>query len=259
MRRRSREAPRSWRGRGYDLARTVAMSPLAASLLTRSSVPSRYRDAVRTNQQIRVLLAAELRADSNCLDIGSYRGDVLREMVRRAPLGHHIAWEPLPYMASALRRRFPTVEIREAAVSDHVGRAEFSNVRSRPTYSGLRLRPDAPSRDVQSINVRTETVDGVLPMDFVPHLVKIDVEGALVQVLSGALNMLTQHRPIVLFEYGHLARQTYGTTFDDVYQLLHDECRLGIYDLYGYGPLEVAQLEEIDDRSDWIARPLVDA
>ena len=105
MRRRSREAPRSWRGRGYDMARTVAMSPLAASLLTRSSVPSRYREAVRTNQRIRVLLAAELRSDSNCLDIGSYRGDVLREMVRRAPLGHHIAWEPLPYMASALRRR----------------------------------------------------------------------------------------------------------------------------------------------------------
>ena len=255
MRRKSREAPRSWRGRGYDIARTLAMSPLATSLLMRS----RYRDVVRTNHQIRVLLAAELRSDSNCLDIGSYRGDVLREMVRHAPLGHHVAWEPLPHMASALRRRFPTVDVREAAVSDHVGRAEFSNVRNRPTYSGLRLRADVSSRDVQSIDVRTETVDGAVPTDLVPHLVKIDVEGALVQVLSGALNTLTRHRPIVVFEYGHLASRTYGTTFDDVYRLLHDEFRLDIYDLYGNGPFGVAQLEEIDDRSDWIARPQVDA
>ena len=257
MLRKSREAPRSWRGRAYDMARTVALSPFAASFIRRSSVPSRYRDAVRTNHKMRCLLTSELRRDSNCLDIGAYRGDVLREMVRRAPLGHHVAWEPLPYMASALRRRFPTVDIREAAVSDRTGMAQFSNVRSRPTYSGLRLRPDVPSRDVQSIEVRTETVDSAIPKDLVPDFIKIDVEGALVAVLSGALNTLAVHRPIVLFEYGHLARTTYGTSFNDVYQLLHDECRLEIYDLDGNGPLDVAQLEAIDDRSDWIARPLI--
>ena len=57
-----------------------------------------------------------LTSDANCVDVGANVGDVLAEMVQIAPLGHHVAFEPLPELASVLTRRFPDVEVRNAAV-----------------------------------------------------------------------------------------------------------------------------------------------
>src|SRR5688572_29459945 len=72
---------------------------------------------------LRCLLAWTLKEDSNCVDIGSYRGEVLAEIVRLAPRGRHIAFEPLPAQAERLRAAFPGVEVRNAAVSDKTGEA----------------------------------------------------------------------------------------------------------------------------------------
>ena len=67
---------------------------------------------------LRLLLAFSLSADSNCIDVGSHRGDVLREMVRLAPLGTHVAYEPVPESCAQLVAAFPQVDVRQAAASN---------------------------------------------------------------------------------------------------------------------------------------------
>ena len=70
------------------------------------------------------LMEEVLEPDSDCLDVGAHAGSVLAELVRLAPEGRHVAWEPLPEFAERLRRAYPEVEVREAALSDEAGRHE---------------------------------------------------------------------------------------------------------------------------------------
>jgi FkbM family methyltransferase len=247
----------SWQGRYYDTLRAVAFSPAAEPILRRAPflVPHRQRLSVQAYGQVRKLFLDELEPASNCIDVGAYRGDVLSLMTRIAPHGHHLAFEPIPYMAASLRRRFPSVEVHEAAVSDHAGPISFTHVRGRPTYSGILPRAHPGRSEIDMLEVRAVRIDDVVSSEHPPRLVKIDVEGALVQVLRGALETLREHRPIVVFEEGHLTQATYGTTFHDVHRLLSDECELDIFDLDGNGPFSAQELTAITDRADWVARP----
>src|SRR6478735_6391078 len=75
----------------------------------------------RDMRRLRALLAATLAAEDSCIDIGAHDGAVLRHIVRQAPRGRHLAYEPLPELAALLKRDFPAVEVRNAAVSDEAG------------------------------------------------------------------------------------------------------------------------------------------
>ena len=154
------------------------------------------------NEHQRLLMAFTLAADANCIDVGAHGGAVLREIVRCAPSGTHIAFEPLPAQASALRCAFPAVDVREIAVSDENGTASFVHVRSNPEMSGLRERDYPGPQQTERMTVRTCRLDDALPDGYVPALVKIDVEGAELRVLRGAIETLRRYRPSVIFEHG---------------------------------------------------------
>ena len=148
--------------------------------------------------------------------------------------------------------RFPGVQVRCAALSDVAGEAEFSVVRDAPAYSGLRERRDLPpgSGPVARIAVRTERLDDVLPGDYVPTLIKIDVEGAEVQVLRGAQSTLERHRPFVLFEHGAGGADLYGSGPNDAFDLL-DGAGLRIFDLDGTGPYSREQFQAVFTQPIW--------
>jgi hypothetical protein len=91
--------------------------PLAREL-ERATWP-RYRAVDDRDRRLMIaILSYVLREDSCCVDVGAHTGDLLAQMVRLAPRGRHWAFEPLPHLAADLRQRFPTVEVREAALSD---------------------------------------------------------------------------------------------------------------------------------------------
>ncbi len=199
----------------------------------------RHRDQLE-HDNIRLVLAAVLAPDDCCVDIGASKGDILRTIVRVAPLGKHIAFEPIPACHAALAAEFPGVDVRRAAVGANRGEANFTEVLDQPAFSGLRAVPNQAGRPVRQLTVPVEDLDSALPASFVPAVIKIDVEGAEYEVLSGARATLAQHRPLVIVEFAKDAALAYGTTADDVFGLLHRDAGLRIFDVEGRGPYDRA-------------------
>lgn len=188
------------------------------------------------NAHFELLLGWLLREDSNCIDAGANLGRFLSHMVERAPRGRHFAWEPIPALAEDLRTRFPGVEIHQAALSDESGASTFTFVPEDPGYSGLRERAYPGDYKTELIDVRLERLDDVLDADYVPHVIKVDVEGAELQVFRGGIETITRHKPIIVFEHGPGAADRYGTTPEAIHDLLAGEAGLRIYDLDAKGP-----------------------
>jgi len=187
------------------------------------------------NQRSARAMKRVLTKDSNCADIGASYGELLDHMQRLAPRGRHFAFEAIPASAAHLRAKFPRVTVFELAVSDAEGTSEFHHVVSNPGYSGLRRR-SYPRDDfeVQVVRVRTAPLDALLPPDVKLDFIKIDVEGAELQVLRGAVHTIRTHRPCILFEHGAGAAEHYGTTPDMIHDLLVGECDLRIWTLRGF-------------------------
>ncbi len=206
--------------------------------------PMVRRDRV-DNEHIRLLMAFTLRQDANCIDIGAHAGTILREIVRVSPQGRHIAYEPLPEFAARLAAEFPGVDVRNAAVSDESGEAVFHRMVGGEMQSGLKLRTGTPAEAGQPFTVRVDRLDDALPPDYMPALIKIDVEGAERQVIEGAMETLTRHAPIVIFEHGPGAQQEYQTSPEQVYDLLVSGAEMRIFDIDGAGPYSRAQFVDV--------------
>jgi FkbM family methyltransferase len=150
-------------------------------------------------------------------------------MIQLSPRGTHLAFEPIPAMAESLRREFPGARVYDLALSDVSGEATFRHVLNRPAYSGLKER-SYPQAEVQIevIPVRTVRLDELIPPDWPVRLIKVDVEGAELQVFRGAERTLRDHRPFVVFEHTRGAAEYYGTRPEMVYDLLARSCGLRI-------------------------------
>ena len=171
---------------------------------TRRSYSER-RDALDIDH-LRLMLGFWLSADSDCVDIGANRGSVLQMIHERAPHGVHHAFEPIPHLARRLGDAFPSVVVHELALTDSPGTADFTVVDNAQYdgYSGIResLRDLPETWETHSITVETARLDDVLPADYEPRFIKIDVEGAELRVLRGAREMLRRHRPVLFMEHG---------------------------------------------------------
>jgi FkbM family methyltransferase len=187
-------------------------APLAASVYG-AVLPAERRELMLRNLQYDretvEVMRRELTAESSCIDIGAHKGEILEYMKTLAPRGRHIAFEPIPHLAAALRANFPGVEIHEAACSDKPGYARFVLVENALAYSGLRQRIyDRPDARLMNIQVQVVRVD-----DLVAHpvsLIKIDVEGGEYHALLGAERTISSYRPVIVFEAGEKSTGQYG-------------------------------------------------
>ncbi len=235
--------------------RTGVGVPLRA--VKRRFEPAHVRRDRADHARLEHLLAETLRPNSSALDVGCHEGAVLAEIVRLAPAGRHIAWEPLPELCARTAERFPSVDVRCVALSDRAGERDFVHVTSLPGWSGFRARPYPGEQRTETIRVRTERLDDALPEGFVPALVKIDVEGAELEVLRGGIETIARHRPVVVFEHGRGSADHYGTTPAAVWDVL-DGAGLRVHGLDGAGPFSRAEFEDEfahAERVNFVARP----
>lgn len=176
------------------------------------------------------------KKDSNCIDIGANNGDILSMILKYAPNGMHYAFEPIPDLYRKLVSNYGSTlcKIYDIALSDNKGISSFNYVITNPAYSGLIKRKyDREGEEDTLIEVKTDTLDAMLPANYQVDLIKIDVEGGELPVLRGAVNTIKKWKPLIIFEHGIGASEFYGATPEAVYHLLKD-CELRIYTLHGW-------------------------
>lgn len=166
-----------------------------------------------------------LREGDICVDVGAHVGRHTFPLARCVgPRGRVLAFEPIPAVAALLREEIEAsenlssfVELRQCALADTTGEADFVLVHEAPGYSGLRPRHyDAPvTTEIIRVDVRRldDLTDGISPVRFI----KIDCEGAELRVLRGANDLLMRDRPVVSFECGNASLESYDYDAGDIY------------------------------------------
>lgn len=176
-----------------------------------------------------------LREDSNCVDVGCHKGEILDWIIKLAPNGQHYAFEPIPEYFEKLRLKYEgKAKISQTALSNESGTAHFNYVRNAPAYSGFKKRSYAIEKpEIEALNVKKNTLDSELPDNLKVSLIKIDVEGAEYQVFEGALKTIKNSRPYILFEFGLGAADYYGTGPNQLFELLENN-QLKLFSLKGF-------------------------
>jgi hypothetical protein len=137
------------------------------------------------------------------------------------------------------------VEVREAAVAAAAGKRRFVRVVGADTRSAFEVSANG-SQPVQELEVEVQVLDEALPPDYVPSLIKVDVEGAELEVLQGGLATLTRHKPIVAFELDARGDAS------GVFEVLAQRVGLRIFDMDGDGPLTADALRtKVARKSHW--------
>jgi FkbM family methyltransferase len=203
---------------------------------------------------IRAVLASTLRSDSTYVDVGTNRGQLLSEAVRVAPRGRHIAFEPIPALASELERSFPEVECRQMALAAAPEVTQFCYFTSLDGWSGLRRSPEISDERgrPEYITVTVSTLDAQLA-EVSPSVVKIDVEGAELAVLEGGRALLSSARPVVIFEHVAGAAGLYGGSSEALWNLL-EELGYEVFAVTGEGPFSRAGFAAASGVVNWMAR-----
>ncbi len=135
------------------------------------------------------------------IDVGAHIGSVISEALHNNPSITIIAIEAIPEKVAYLRGKFPGVEFHECALSDTEGQATFYVNTQRSGYSSLEqplLSNDGHTRKIQVLLKRLDSVVSRQDID----VIKIDVEGAELEVLRGGERLITHNRPTILFESG---------------------------------------------------------
>ena len=164
----------------------------AKRLVTPKDINQRY------DEETFAVMKRTLSRGSNCVDVGCHLGEMLRECIRLAPQGQHFAFEPLPHLFGILRSEFgnmPNVSLYDCVLSDCEGTTHFQHVVSNPAFSGIQKRSyPRENEQVVEIEVKQVPLDFLIPETQEIDFIKIDVEGAELQVLRGAKK--TIERPI---------------------------------------------------------------
>ena len=162
-------------------------------------------------------LANAVAPDDVCFDVGGWHGYCGGTMAVQGASQVTI-FEPLPDNIQRIRRvqqlnaRLP-IRLVEAAVADEPGTACFDIMpeTSMGKLSTSNFQPDASS--ASSVEVQVISLDNWCTEENqqFPDLMKIDVEGAEMQVLQGAAKILHEKRPKLFVETHsrQLTRETY--------------------------------------------------
>ena len=163
--------------------------------------------AFGTNEQpVQAALAQHVKSGDVVYDIGANVGFFSVIAARLVgEQGAVYAFEPLPANAAQLRHNidlngFEQVHIFEYAVSNQSGQGELL-IAANVGGSALSTA-DPPPDQTGIMPVEVVAIDDLIPAQVLrpPSAVKIDVEGAELDVLQGMRHTIEAHRPVIIYE-----------------------------------------------------------
>lgn len=183
--------------------------------------PSNHAYASGDNElPVQEALARSVRAGSVFYDIGANVGFLTTIGAKLVgPTGKVYAFEPVPANAAYVRLNsklngFEQTVVFQQAVSAASGRSTLTLA----AYSGGAALSNvpAPPDAVNSIEVPVVCVDDLVFAQSLPapNVVKIDVEGAELDVLKGMNRTISEHHPVIIYEIDDAMR----ANFDDKYE-----------------------------------------
>lgn len=142
------------------------------------------------------------------IEVGANIGEILTSVLT-GRVHSALAFEPNPRCAEAARRHLAlngldNAEIIEQPVADGQP-AVFDVNEAYPVRSSLSFSPSAPgAQPTATLDAYTQS----WPAE--PVIVLIDAEGAELSVMRGMADTLARLRPLIVFEFNELGRESYG-------------------------------------------------
>jgi FkbM family methyltransferase len=165
---------------------------------------ARYRD-----QRVELaVIRSHLRPGDLACDIGANKGSYLYWLSKWA--GRVIAFEPQSGLATYLEKACASLNLANVIV-ETAGVSETSGVRDlyipAPNSPGASL---IPTVGLETASIRVVSLDDYFKPSERVSLLKIDVEGAELDVFRGSERILRESRPLLVFEceQRHLQRGT---------------------------------------------------
>lgn len=196
-----------------------------------------------------------LSPQSAVLDVGGHAGRHASVFVDEIGCRQVTIFEPLPRQRDQLQKRFTRtdrVQILPFALSSQSGRMDFVINHAAPEESGLRERlyNDPAGKRLETIAVEVTTLDALSDqigerLDYI----KIDTEGAEIDILHGAVQTLAKYKPIISVEYGLSSYTAYGHDRMTLYETA-TALNYCIVDLFG-NPFDREQWDNVVDRFYW--------
>jgi FkbM family methyltransferase len=149
------------------------------------------------------LIAALCPRGATAVDVGAnYGGHTFNLLQAVGPSGRVIAVEADPDIAATLgewTKKNPNLSVVNVALADRVGEVTFWT--AEPGYGSIAKGSLVGRPEGRAITVPATTLDALLEAEKgTVAFLKVDVEGAELQVLAGAQRFLRRHRPLVAIE-----------------------------------------------------------
>ncbi|MEM2045735.1 MAG: FkbM family methyltransferase [Candidatus Bathyarchaeia archaeon] len=194
-----------------------------------------------------------LKEGMTVLDIGAHHGFYTILAAKKVgPSGRVIAFEPSPRERRRLLRhlklnRCTNVKVEPLALASKEGETTLFLVDGRDTGCNS-LRPPAVSEPTKEITVSTMALDSYLEKEGIYRVdfIKMDVEGAELEVLKGAKRFLERTpRPVILCEVDDYRTRAWGYPARAIIKLLED------YGYQWFGLSDEGGLVPLDQRDSY--------
>ncbi|WP_162875468.1 FkbM family methyltransferase [Sphingomonas crusticola] len=203
------------------------LTPAESALLVRIA---RYGDY---EPDVLAVLIAHLKPDRDFIDVGANIGLFAVAAASRLTSGRVLAIEPTSGAFNRLqqnieRNKAANIMAIKTAVSDHQGSIEIRQIVGREEYStiGTMTHPSVVDAGAQVVTERVgmTTVDAlVVEHGLRPGLIKVDVEGAELNVFKGSCETLLKWRPVIISEISEKMLSSLGGSRDDLVSFIEQQ------------------------------------
>lgn len=175
-------------------------------------------------------------SNPSCIDIGCHRGMHTDYLLKHLNANEVFIFEPIKGLFDELVIKYHSnnnVHCYNMALSNEEGELDFVHNTSAPAESGLKERTffNTDNNILELVKVQVKKLDNVGILKKIDYI-KIDCEGAELNILKGGAALLNRSRPLISVEYGPGGFDAYGYGPEDLF-LFCESINYNVFDLFG--------------------------